>query len=74
MSMKKLRNKCPCCKEYLYDKDGTALCLECGYEDWYFYFRKAERGKQKKEKVPVGCEACGGPYPLCKDSCNLFDT
>ena len=23
--------------------------------------------------VPVGCRACGGPYPNCKWSCNLFD-
>lgn len=23
--------------------------------------------------IPAGCVACGGPYPLCKDSCPLFD-
>ena len=23
--------------------------------------------------IPVGCRACGGPYPNCKTSCNLFD-
>lgn len=23
--------------------------------------------------VPTGCAACGGPYPYCKDSCNLWD-
>ena len=22
---------------------------------------------------PVGCRACGGPYPDCKDSCPIFD-
>ena len=22
--------------------------------------------------VPEGCEACGGPYPLCCDGCPLF--
>jgi len=25
------------------------------------------------EEVPVGCLACGGPYPDCKSSCKLFD-
>lgn len=24
-------------------------------------------------KIPVGCRACGGPYPSCKDSCPAFD-
>ena len=23
--------------------------------------------------VPVGCSACGGDYPYCKDSCPMFD-
>lgn len=23
--------------------------------------------------VPVGCRACGGNYPYCKDGCPLFD-
>lgn len=23
--------------------------------------------------VPVGCRACGGNYPNCKDGCPLFD-
>lgn len=23
--------------------------------------------------TPVGCRACGGPYPNCKDSCPMFD-
>lgn len=23
--------------------------------------------------IPVGCRACGGPYPHCKDSCPLYD-
>lgn len=25
------------------------------------------------EKIPVGCRTCGGPYPECRSSCNLFD-
>lgn len=23
--------------------------------------------------VPVGCAACGGPYPDCMISCDMFD-
>lgn len=25
------------------------------------------------EKIPSECRACGGPYPECRSSCNLFD-
>ena len=25
------------------------------------------------EHIPSACSACGGPYPECRDSCNLFD-
>ena len=25
------------------------------------------------ERVPAGCRACGGPYPECRASCNLYD-
>lgn len=74
MSDKKLRKKCPCCEEYLYDRDGDVICLGCGYEDLYYYINQTNQRKSKPDKVPVGCKACGGPYPLCKDSCNLFDS
>ena len=23
--------------------------------------------------VPVGCSACGGPSPMCRDACPAFD-
>lgn len=29
--------------------------------------------RPKEGDVPLACEACGGPYPLCADGCNLFD-
>lgn len=25
------------------------------------------------DNIPEGCDACGGPYPSCIASCNLFD-
>lgn len=27
----------------------------------------------EEDDIPEGCIACGGPYPSCKSSCNLFD-
>lgn len=24
-------------------------------------------------RIPVGCAACGGPYPDCCSSCPIFD-
>ena len=38
---------------------------------------KGTRGQRyyarHSERIPVGCRACGGPYPDCRSSCNLFD-
>lgn len=25
------------------------------------------------DKIPFACKACGGPYPECRTSCNLYD-
>ena len=25
------------------------------------------------KKTPKGCAACGGPYPLCRAGCPVFD-
>ncbi len=32
-------------------------------------------GKKKEYKgyIPVGCSACGGPYPDCMSSCPIYD-
>jgi hypothetical protein len=27
----------------------------------------------RPDGIPSGCVTCGGDYPNCKDSCNLFD-
>ena len=32
-----------------------------------------EKTKKCREHIPVGCRACGGPYPMCKSSCPMFD-
>ena len=61
---------CPQCGEkmgYSY-LQSTFKCPGCGYvmdeDDWHY---------KDDSEVPFGCEACGGPYPYCKDSCALFD-
>ncbi len=72
MTDRKLRKKCPCCGEFMRNVDGDIICNGCGYEDLYYYIRQAKRNEPKPEKVPVGCRACGGPYPMCKDSCGVF--
>lgn len=32
-----------------------------------------EKAKKCREHIPFGCRACGGPYPMCKSSCPMFD-
>lgn len=38
------------------------------YADLYAPLKNSSGGK-----TPKACEACGGPYPLCKDGCAIFD-
>lgn len=33
---------------------------------------KSEK-KEYRGYVPICCRACGGPYPLCRDGCPIFD-
>ena len=32
-----------------------------------------EEENEDEDDIPVGCNACGGDYPNCKDSCPMFD-
>jgi len=47
-------------------------CPSCGHimdeMDWDYDFDYDD-----PDNPPYGCEACGGPWPHCKASCNLFD-
>lgn len=60
--------------------EETVLCNSChfsieiedysdhdyeGYNDYNLYF------SQTTDDIPDGCDACGGPWPNCIDSCNL---
>lgn len=60
-------------------------CPNCGWEidqDDYEYDDGDPEPKEWTDQMkamfggdvpPAGCRACGGPYPDCKTSCNLFD-
>ena len=54
------------------------VCSECGAEAWRgddgtFIFDADFFADDEDNSTPTGCIACGGDYPLCKDSCPLFD-
>lgn len=64
--------ECPTCgytilDDEVFNGDGYS-CLEATYEDDYGY-----NYHDDILDIPEGCRACGGPYPNCTISCNLFD-
>lgn len=69
---------CPDCPEcgttmgYSYIK-SEFKCPNCGYlmdeMDWDYECEDTN----DPNNPPFGCAACGGPYPDCKSSCNMFD-
>ena len=85
--MKKLSEYDWCCDEcndYLNDQLGFNAycgywtCSKCGcsnkigkseiiFDTGSFYLT------DENVDIPVGCSACGGPYPNCMSSCSLFD-
>ena len=48
--------------------DGT-LCFECAFRELTGYYPDEEDA----DGMPDGCRECGGDYPNCRSSCNLFD-
>lgn len=65
--------KCPECGKPLYwfnEQHSDLVCEECGYsiDPWADDYQPPE-----PDNIPEGCAACGGPYPNCTSSCNLFD-
>ena len=43
--------------------------LESGEIKWYY----PDSYEEENSYIPVGCRACGGDYPRCKQGCPLFD-
>ena len=62
---------CPECYEPIFMDPDTRIwhCDNCGFEinddDFDIYSEDSD--------VPGVCEACGGPYPMCRESCKIFD-
>ena len=48
--------------------DGTT-CFECAYRDILGY----DYDPYDSDGIPDGCRECGGDYPNCRSSCNLYD-
>lgn len=54
--------------EYEPDDEDYNEDDDCTYE-----YISPIRKKEYNGRVPSGCAACGGPYPMCTDGCPLFD-
>jgi len=84
IDLSKISWYCDNCNAYLNDQDGfdadcgTWKCKECGCENLIdeseiIWVDDDDGDEDDGDAVPEGCVACGGPYPLCKDGCPLFD-
>lgn len=80
--------ECRACKELMDFKpgfhgflDGWWVCPSCDVrvKERTIYIQLDRENNSYLESfdsdddIPEGCEACGGPYPDCRESCNLFD-
>lgn len=68
-------------------RNSPPACPNCGGQVWYSsryenyccedcfgYFNEDDLDLDCcDDDIPEGCLACGGPYPHCMSSCNLFD-
>lgn len=58
------------CTTMSYDDEMDAMvCENCGYEESQTVFSN----DSENTLAPEGCRACGGPYPNCITSCNVFE-
>lgn len=62
------------------EADNVLVCVSCGYsvdlddygyEDEYNDYYSSV--SDVDDDIPECCEACGGPYPDCMDSCSIFE-
>ncbi len=70
---------CDNCDAYLNDQTGFNAncesweCEECGHVNQIDESEILWEDDDDEDEIPSGCRACGGPFPLCKDGCALFD-
>ena len=67
------------------DRRTIMVCPDCGFkvdrEDYEYDLGEGDNDEWAPNMTamfgddipPAGCMACGGPYPYCKSSCNIFD-
>lgn len=63
--------ECTCYDDIEEVDDDKFVCKQCGHK---FTIKTAYLLDLPYDpEIPSGCLACGGPYPDCKSSCNIFD-
>ncbi len=73
--------RCGDCFTTLVHKNDYYECPKCGWiildEEAETFdideYRAAMHHKSVPIEQPAGCSSCGGEYPLCADSCPMFD-
>lgn len=59
------------------DDEDIYKCPNCGWSIDPSDYEPPQDGVDNTMEdvlgMPAGCEACGGPFPLCRDSCSLFE-
>lgn len=66
-----LKNICPNCFIEVENRGDNYYCEYCDEE--YTVEEIIWKEDDTEDDIPRGCAACGGPYPKCKISCNIFD-
>ena len=66
-------NKCGALMDRKEDPAGGCDIFVCPSCRWEIDEMEYEYEDEDPLDIPVGCRACGGPYPQCKTSCKLFD-
>lgn len=64
---------CPQCGGSMGLRNGVYKCRRCGLkiaeEELHFISTFGD----DDDSMPEGCAACGGDYPNCADSCEMYD-
>lgn len=74
-------NKCGAVMDRKEHPEGACdilVCPSCGWECSVMEYEYEEDDElaaipDLEDDIPIGCQACDGPYPDCKWSCKMFD-